>query len=79
MNGAVRAYAWFRTAVTVQETSPEFFFWVGNLDGVNPIAAVLSGAMMCDWLAGRYDDPRLEHMARDIEAAVASLALPPTT
>jgi isocitrate/isopropylmalate dehydrogenase len=42
-------------------------------DKVNPIAAVLSAAMMCDWLAGRFGDERLAKMARAIEGAVASV------
>jgi isocitrate/isopropylmalate dehydrogenase len=39
-------------------------------DKVNPVAAVLSGAMMCDWLSSRFEDERLKKMALDIEAAV---------
>ena len=41
-------------------------------DKVNPIAAVLSTAMMCDWLSDRFDDPRLASMARDMEDAVSA-------
>jgi len=37
---------------------------------VNPIAAVLSGAMMCDWLGDRFEDERLKKMASAIDAAV---------
>lgn len=42
-------------------------------DKVNPIAAILAGAMMCDWLAGRFADERLRGMASSIEGAVASI------
>ncbi len=39
---------------------------------VNPIAAILSAAMMCDWLGERWQDERLAQMGSSIEAAVAS-------
>jgi 3-isopropylmalate dehydrogenase len=39
-------------------------------DKVNPIAAVLAGAMLCDWLGARHDDARLVSMGLDMEAAV---------
>ena len=42
-------------------------------DKVNPMAAVLCAAMMCDWLGRRFADERLERMGRAIEAAVASV------
>ncbi|MEM8663483.1 MAG: isocitrate/isopropylmalate family dehydrogenase [Pseudomonadota bacterium] len=38
----------------------------------NPTAAILSGAMMLDWLAERHDIPRMEDAARIIETAVDS-------
>ncbi len=37
----------------------------------NPIATILSAAMMCDWLAERYNDPQAQQAADCIEAAVA--------
>lgn len=42
-------------------------------DRVNPMAAILAGAMLCDWLSDRFQDPRLKHSGRAIEAAVASV------
>jgi isocitrate/isopropylmalate dehydrogenase len=42
-------------------------------DKVNPIAAVLSGAMMCDWLGIRFEDERLRRMNKAIERAVGSV------
>jgi 3-isopropylmalate dehydrogenase len=42
-------------------------------DKVNPMAAVLSAAMMCDWLATRFADDRLARMARALEGAVAAV------
>ncbi|MEQ1564362.1 MAG: isocitrate/isopropylmalate family dehydrogenase [Myxococcota bacterium] len=42
-------------------------------DKVNPVAAVLSGAMMCEWLGTRLTDPRLLDAARAIEAAVGEV------
>ena len=38
----------------------------------NPIAAILSGVMLLDYLADRHDDPAPRAAARRIEAAVAS-------
>jgi isocitrate/isopropylmalate dehydrogenase len=40
-------------------------------DKVNPLAAILSGAMLCGWLGERHSDPRLEQASRAIESAVA--------
>lgn len=40
-------------------------------DKVNPMAAVLCGAMLCDWLGTRCADPRLVNMGAGIEQAVA--------
>lgn len=37
----------------------------------NPIATILSAAMMLDWLADRYDDPIAREAAQRIETAVA--------
>jgi len=37
----------------------------------NPIATILSGAMMLDWLADRHSDPVARDAAKRIEAAVA--------
>jgi 3-isopropylmalate dehydrogenase len=42
-------------------------------DKVNPMAAVLSAALMCDWLGARFADDRLVRMARALEAAVAAV------
>ncbi len=42
-------------------------------DKVNPLAAILSAAMMCDWLATRHEDERLRRLCQAIEAAVASV------
>ena len=39
-------------------------------DCVNPMAAVLSAAMMCDWLGTRFSDERLREIASDMERAV---------
>ncbi len=43
----------------------------------NPVATILSAAMMCDWLADRKKDPRLTSMARDIEQGVRSALASP--
>jgi 3-isopropylmalate dehydrogenase len=37
------------------------------------MAAVLSAAMMCDWLGERFADERLGQAARALEGAVASV------
>lgn len=42
-------------------------------DKVNPMAAVLSAAMMCDWLGTQHDDPRLVTMGKELEDAVAQV------
>ncbi len=39
----------------------------------NPIATILSAAMMFDWLAERFQDPRAAQAAQCIESAVAAL------
>jgi 3-isopropylmalate dehydrogenase len=38
----------------------------------NPTAAILSAAMMLDWLAERHGDPALADGARAVEAALAA-------
>ena len=43
-----------------------------GLDRVNPIAAILSAAMMCDWLGLKANDPRLVRCGEAIEAAVVN-------
>jgi 3-isopropylmalate dehydrogenase len=40
-------------------------------DKVNPCAAILSAAMMADWLGDRFDDDGLRGVGRAIDAAVA--------
>lgn len=42
-------------------------------DVANPIATILSAAMMFDWLADRHDDPAPREAAARIEGAVAEL------
>lgn len=42
-------------------------------DKVNPMAAILSVAMMCDWLGTRFSDPRLHAMSAEVEQAVATV------
>jgi len=42
-------------------------------DKVNPMAAVLCAAMMCDWLGTKHEDARLVAMGQDLEAAVAAV------
>jgi len=42
-------------------------------DKVNPTAAVLCAAMLCDWLGERFADERLARMGRGIEQAVAKV------
>lgn len=44
-------------------------------DRANPLAAILSGQMMLDWLATRHEDERLNRAAQVVEAAVASVLL----
>ena len=39
---------------------------------VNPSAAILCAAMLCDWLGERHGDERLTRMGSSIESAVAS-------
>jgi 3-isopropylmalate dehydrogenase len=42
-------------------------------DVANPLATILSGAMMLDWLGERHNDPAAVTASRRIEAAVASV------
>jgi isocitrate/isopropylmalate dehydrogenase len=42
-------------------------------DKVNPLAAILSGAMLCEWLGERHSDPRLARASRAIESAVTTV------
>jgi isocitrate/isopropylmalate dehydrogenase len=42
-------------------------------DKVNPMASILSAAMMCDWLGTRFADERLTSMGRAMEGAVAAV------
>jgi isocitrate/isopropylmalate dehydrogenase len=42
-------------------------------DKVNPMAAVLSAAMLCEWLGGKVGDDRLKAMAGSLEQAVAAV------
>ncbi len=44
-------------------------------DKVNPMAAVLSAAMMSEWLAGQHGDERLRRVATRLEEAVAAVLL----
>jgi 3-isopropylmalate dehydrogenase len=46
---------------------------IAGQDLANPIAMNLSSAMLLDWLASRYDDPRLADAARRIDACVATV------
>jgi 3-isopropylmalate dehydrogenase len=43
---------------------------IAGRDAANPIAMILSTAMLLDWLAGKHDDPRLAAAADLIEQAV---------
>jgi 3-isopropylmalate dehydrogenase len=43
---------------------------IAGQDVANPIAMILSTAMLLDWLAARHDDPRLADAAARIERAV---------
>ncbi|MFJ4207977.1 isocitrate/isopropylmalate dehydrogenase family protein [Paenarthrobacter sp. NPDC089675] len=44
---------------------------IAGLGTANPIATILSGAMLLDWLAERHDDERCQHAAGAIRSAVA--------
>jgi isocitrate/isopropylmalate dehydrogenase len=37
------------------------------------MAAILSAAMMCDWLGTRFADPRLNEVSAEMERAVAAV------
>jgi 3-isopropylmalate dehydrogenase len=43
---------------------------IAGQDVANPVAMILSTAMLLDWLAARHDDPRLADAAARIERAV---------
>jgi len=45
---------------------------IAHLHIANPVAEILSGALLLDWLALRESLPALETAARDVERAVAS-------
>jgi len=40
---------------------------------VNPLAAILSGAMMFDWLGMKHNDPKASEVGRRIEKAVEAV------
>ena len=39
----------------------------------NPIATVLSGAMLLEWLSERHEEPRAADAATDVRSAVAEV------
>lgn len=43
---------------------------IAGHDVANPVAMILSGAMLFEWLAARHEDPALAHAARIVEAGV---------
>jgi isocitrate/isopropylmalate dehydrogenase len=43
-----------------------------GLDRVNPMAAVFSASMMCDWLGTRHEDERLRRISAAIDSAVCT-------
>jgi 3-isopropylmalate dehydrogenase len=43
----------------------------------NPVAAILSAAMMCRWLGQQHEDPGIAHAAERIETAVAGALTDP--
>jgi 3-isopropylmalate dehydrogenase len=45
---------------------------IAGQDVANPIAMILSGAMLLDWLAAKHDDPRLAEAAARVERGVAA-------
>ena len=44
---------------------------IAGRDLANPVAQILSAALMLDWLADQHGEPRLAHVARILEHAVA--------
>ena len=45
---------------------------IAGRDIANPIAMILSSAMLLDWLGARHDDPRLADAAVRVEQGVAA-------
>jgi 3-isopropylmalate dehydrogenase len=45
---------------------------IAGKDLANPIAMILSGAMLLDWLGAKHDDPRLADAALRVEQGVAA-------
>ncbi|MEU4427200.1 isocitrate/isopropylmalate dehydrogenase family protein [Actinoplanes sp. NPDC024001] len=45
---------------------------IAGRDIANPIAMILSSAMLLDWLAAKHDDEKLRDAARRVEAGVAA-------
>ncbi|MDT0316849.1 isocitrate/isopropylmalate dehydrogenase family protein [Streptomyces millisiae] len=45
---------------------------IAGRDIANPVAMILSGAMLFEWLAARHEDPALARTARIVEAGVAA-------
>ena len=56
---------WRRPPTARHPTSP-------GRDIANPIAMILSSAMLLDWLGARHDDPRLADAAVRVEQGVAA-------
>jgi len=50
---------------------------IAGMGVANPVATILSAAMMLDWLGSRRDDPNLAGMANDIRSAVDLTMLDP--
>lgn len=46
---------------------------IAGRDVANPIATILSAAMMLDWLGSRYQDPAVSHARNVLEQAVAGV------
>jgi isocitrate/isopropylmalate dehydrogenase len=40
---------------------------------VNPVAAILSGGMMFDWLGNKFNDPQAVEVGRKIEKATEAV------
>ncbi|MEU6762352.1 isocitrate/isopropylmalate dehydrogenase family protein [Streptomyces sp. NPDC046853] len=45
---------------------------IAGQDIANPVAMILSGAMLFEWLSSRHDDPAIARAAKIIEAGVAT-------
>ena len=63
-------YALFQPA---QSTAPE----LAGRGVANPVAAILSAALMCRWLGQQHDDPVVARAGDRIEAAVAAALVDP--